>query len=489
MGASVNEINNVSPSPGFILSSGCCCLLPSSDVGFLPSRPPLPSPSSLPHPLSPPLFLPPLPALIQVRQNFFQKFLDVRAERTLDQLEEKGVDVEALTGGMGEEDEWGNRLKEVQRRKEEEAAAKVLMEAEDEGRKRKRRRRKGRREGRRVGEGAVAAGGQPMASPSLRYRPGPRPPYPPFFPFPPPPSFRGQYPYPPPAPASSQAVASSFPPSFPPPFAPSFPPSAPPSFQGQNATSPFAPPPFFPPLPPPYMPRPPFYPPPPFATSTSPPPSSVAFGSPQPFAAHGPGTGGGGEGREGGRETGASPTQTLGEGAGVDSRTEGRVFSSTGPSPPPGLLSPSLPPYPVVPPPYAPYPSYPPPASFPFHPPSPPSSPSPRPSSRSSRGKREGRRKESRRSHATHARPGPSPSSVPIPLDTQEEAAAKERFTAQLDAEAWNQKIMAGTANGGNLPLGPVVMKREEEGGGREGGRDRDEKKSRWRDDSRSKRK
>ncbi|EWM20869.1 hypothetical protein Naga_100787g1, partial [Nannochloropsis gaditana] len=83
-----------------------------------------------------------------VRQNFFQKFLDVRAERTLDQLEEKGVDVEALTGGMGEEDEWGNRLKEVQRRKEEEAAAKVLMEAEDEGRKRKRRRRKGRREGR-----------------------------------------------------------------------------------------------------------------------------------------------------------------------------------------------------------------------------------------------------------------------------------------------------------------------------------------------------
>ncbi|GAB5035783.1 Hypothetical protein NocV09_02900900 [Nannochloropsis oceanica] len=47
-----------------------------------------------------------------VRQNFFSKFLDVRAERTLDQLEEKGMDVEALTEGMGEEDEWGSRLKE-----------------------------------------------------------------------------------------------------------------------------------------------------------------------------------------------------------------------------------------------------------------------------------------------------------------------------------------------------------------------------------------
>lgn len=46
-----------------------------------------------------------------LRQNFFQKFLDVRAERTLEQLEDKGIDVEDL------DDEWGNRLKEVKEKK------------------------------------------------------------------------------------------------------------------------------------------------------------------------------------------------------------------------------------------------------------------------------------------------------------------------------------------------------------------------------------
>ena len=83
-----------------------------------------------------------------MRQNFFSKFLDVRAERTLDQLEEKGMDVEALTEGLGEEDEWGSRLKEVRRRKEEEE---LRMAMEEDDKKKRRKRRRSRREGGREG--------------------------------------------------------------------------------------------------------------------------------------------------------------------------------------------------------------------------------------------------------------------------------------------------------------------------------------------------
>jgi hypothetical protein len=73
-----------------------------------------------------------------------------------------------------------------------------------------------------------------------------------------------------------------------------------------------------------------------------------------------------------------------------------------------------------------------------------------------------------------------SPSSLPpLPLTPQEEAEAAKRFSAQLNVDDWNEKIMKGKANGANLPLAPL----EEEGGkegGREGGRS-----SRWRKEKR----
>jgi len=97
-----------------------------------------------------------------------------------------------------------------------------------------------------------------------------------------------------------------------------------------------------------------------------------------------------------------------------------------------------------------------------------------RSSSSSSSSDRDRKRKSSSSSSS-------SPSSLPsLPLTPQEEAEAAKRFTAQLNTDAWNEKIMKGKANGANLPLAPL-----EEEGGKEGGKEGGARASRWREEKR----